>query len=262
MKNFCSIAMILFGVASVGMAQPTITGVNAFWWLGSGILSDGGTCSGQTGPCYYAQAAWTANANGAMGTPTWHVNTVPGGGSVSLSCNTCTNTTATSTAPSNGCTYDITVYVTYPDGSQSGNFNVAIITPKNTTLLSGYPTDASCGLQCYLSTTAWNLTDTCGSSDAGLDLNETFGTWTNDYVGNTWGLPTAGSTYRPNSTLYDYMSPGCCTPVPQPPQSPLGSTKVFHDYPYTLWVGTQTFGHGVSVLVDTQQFYQDHGRHQ
>ncbi|HLH43402.1 MAG TPA: hypothetical protein VKV74_10475 [Bryobacteraceae bacterium] len=65
--------MLLFVFLAVAEAQPTITGVNAFWWLGPGILSDGGMCSGQPGPCYYAQAAWTANANGAMGTPTWNV---------------------------------------------------------------------------------------------------------------------------------------------------------------------------------------------
>lgn len=101
---------MFFAALPCMFATPTITGVNAFWWLGSGILSDGG---------YYAQAAWTANANGATGTPTWHVNTVVGGGNVSLSCGTCANTEATSTAPSNGCVYDISVYVTYPDGSQS-----------------------------------------------------------------------------------------------------------------------------------------------
>ncbi len=249
-----SILLLFFGVLSSAVAQPTITGVNAFWWLGSGITSDHG---------YYAQAAWTANPNGATGTPTWHVNTVSGGGSVSLSCTLCTATTATSTAPSNGCTYDVTIYITYPDGSQSGNFSVAIVKPTTTTLLSGYPTDAAQGSNGWLTTTAWNLTDSCSYSDPGLDGNETFGTWTYDYAGSNWGLPTRGSTYRPDSTWYDYLgATGWTIPLAEPPQSPLTSTKVFHDYPWTLWIATQAFGSGVSVRVDTQQFYQDHGRHQ
>jgi hypothetical protein len=260
MKNIRN-SLLFFCFVGTLAAQPTITGVNAFWWLGSGILSDGGTCSGQTGPCYYAQAAWTANANGATGTPTWHVGTVAGGGSVNLSCYTCANTTATSTAPSNGCTYDITVYVTYPDGSQSANFYVSIVTPKNTTLLSGYPTDAAWNTG-FVSTTGWNLTDTCGYSDAGLDGNETFGTWTND-TANNWSLPTATATYNASSNWYDQLGAyGFTTPPPENPQSPLTNVKVMHDYPWNLWVGSQTFGSGVSVRADTQQFYQDHGRHQ
>jgi hypothetical protein len=252
MRKPHSVVLLFFGVLSTAVAQPTITGVNAFWWLGSGINSDYD---------YYAQAAWTANANGASGTPTWHVSTVSGGGSVSLSCTFCTNTTATSTAPSNGCTYDVTVYVTYPDSSQSANFYVAIVRPTTTTLLSGYPTDdpRTAG---YLSTTKWNLTDSCGYSDPGLDGNETFGTWTDDYVGNNWGHPTPQQTYIADSTWYDLQgNTGWTDPLCEIPQSPLTTVKVYHSS-WTLWVGTQTFGSGVSVRADTSQFYQDHGRHQ
>src|ERR1700693_728119 len=121
MRKLPSIVLLFFGVLSTAVGQPTISGVNAFWWLGSGVLSDGNGCSTNSSPCYYAQASWTANPNGASGTPTWYVNTVSGGGNVSLSCTTCSSTVATSTAPSNGCVYDVSVYVHYPDGSESSH---------------------------------------------------------------------------------------------------------------------------------------------
>jgi hypothetical protein len=264
MKSALLAPLLLLGALSTAIAQPTITGVNAFWWLGSGILSDGGECSDYPGYCYYAQAAWTANANGAAGTPTWTVNTVPSGGSVSLSCYTCTNTVATSTAHSNGCKYDITVYVTYPDGSKSADFNVAIVTPSALTIQSGYPMDGKLGSG-YQSTYMWNLTDTCNQSDSGLDGNETFGTFTPDYTDpkENWGTPAAAHTYESGSIWPDYLSAyGFTVPPPENPQSPLTGTKVLHDYPWTLFVGSQTFGSGVPVDVDTQQYYQDHGRHQ
>ena len=51
-RNVIPLAICVLGIArsAFGQYTPTISGVNAFWWLGSGILSDGGMCSGQTGP--------------------------------------------------------------------------------------------------------------------------------------------------------------------------------------------------------------------
>jgi hypothetical protein len=262
-----SVAMVFAGVPCI-YGAPTISGVDAFWWLGSGVLSDGGTCSGYTGPCYYAQATWTANANGdTSGTPTWHVNTVSGGGNVSLSCTTCTSTVATSTAPSNGCVYDVSVYVTYPDGGESSptGFEVAIVTPKTLTLKAGYPTDSDSPYGVgYDSMTAWNLTDSCDNSDAGLDVNEVFGTFSDDYSGTNWPTPMQTSGNEATSTVTDSLiatQEGGLVPSPEYPQVPLGTTKVRHN-PWTLYVGSTSFGSGVGVLTDTQQNYQDHGRHQ
>jgi hypothetical protein len=259
-------ASFLVGVPYLFALPPTITGVNAFWWLGSGITDDGSGCPSSS-PCYYAQAAWTAHANGATGTPTWHVNTVAGGGNVSLSCTFCSSTTATSTAPSNGCVYDVKVYVTYPDGNESSptGFEVSIVKPKTLTLEAGYPTDADSPFGTgYESATAWNLTDSCGYSDAGLDVNEVFGTFTNDYSGANWTQPTPSYANEPTSTVTDYMIATYAAgqvPPAEDPQTPLGSTKVRHN-PRTIYVGSITFGSGVAVLTDTQQNYQDHGRHQ
>jgi len=260
------LSLIILGVAFLSSAAaqftPTISGVSAFWWLGSGITSNGGTCSGHSGGCYYSQATWTASPNGATGTPTWHLLTIYGGANVSLSCTTCTSTVATSTAPSNGCYYDLTAYVTYPDGSQSGNFNVLINTPTTTTLQSGTPSDAVWNTTGFISTTSWNVTDSCGYSDGGLDVNESFGTFYDDYFGNNWGHPSVGNSYYPGSVISDYIGAvGWTNPSVQTPQSPLSGTTIFHDVPWVLRVFSQTSGSGVSVRSDTQQFYRDHGRH-
>lgn len=253
MSTFLVLLCVL--LSSVAFAQPTISGVNAFWWLGPGILSDGG---------YYAQAAWTANPNGATGTPTWYIITEGGGGSVSLSCYTCASTVATSTSPSDGCAYDVTVYVTYPDGSMSSDFYVAIVTPTTTTLQAGYPSDGSWyGSYGYISTYDWQITDSCGYPDSGLDANEVFGGWYVTYSGTNWTYPTAGAAHLDTSYIYDeigatYQS----VPPSMDPQSPLSGEEVYYDYPWKLFVGTQTFGSGVVIRADTQAFYVDHGRHQ
>jgi hypothetical protein len=267
MRKLPSIVVLFFGVLSTAVGQPTISGVNAFWWLGSGVLSDGNGCSTNSSPCYYAQASWTANPNGASGTPTWYVNTVSGGGNVSLSCTTCSSTVATSTAPSNGCVYDVSVYVHYPDGSESSHsgFEVAIVTPQTTTLLANYPADADYTGSGYISTTKWNLTDSCGSSDAGLDANEVFGMFTDDYAGNNWQHGSQSAGNQSTSTITDqqsvFQNGNNTTPPAENPQSPLTTTRVFHN-PWTLYVGSLTFGSGVAVRADTQQNYQDHARHQ
>ncbi len=174
------------------VSRPAISGVNAFWWHGPGVTSDRG---------YYAQAQFTAIPNGAPGVPSsWGVTTVSGGGSMTLSCSICTVNTATSTSPSNGCVSDVTVTASY-GGFLSQPFPVLINTPKNTTLQPGVPNDQASGGG-YLSKTDWALTDLCGYVASGLDGNEVFGAWTDDYyatmgVHNNWGTPTASSPMCP-----------------------------------------------------------------
>jgi hypothetical protein len=258
MFGFQKIATILLAVCSTavpGLAQPTITGVNAFWYLG-GILYDGAGCTtNPPGPCYYAEAAWTANANGASGTPTWHAVPTAGGANVTFSCNPCTNNVATSIAPSNGCTYDLTVYLSYPDGSQSDNFYVEILVPNTTTQQSITQTALNPG---YISTYSWSLTDSCGYSDAGLDGNEVFGSFVND-TSNDWSIGGANAIYNPTNIWQDQIGHQGGTPSAQNPGS--GTTKIRHDYPWTLYVGSQTHGSGTPIRADTQQWWRDHGSH-
>jgi hypothetical protein len=260
-------SICLTAVTSQAQTQPTITGVNAFWYLG-GVLSDGPGC-GRGGWCYYAQASWTANANGHAGTPTWTVENNPVGG-VTLSCYTCSATQATSTTASAGCNHDVAVYVTHPDGAQSAPFYVLINTPASTTLQANYPQNSTWikqpGFNGYASTYQWSLFDLCGNGLQGLDVNETFGSWTVDYPGGTdWPYPpTADSGYQPSFNFPDTIgasTPPSSNPPAENPQSPLGTTAVIHDYPWNYFVGSTTFGVGVVIHSDTQQWYQDHGTH-
>src|ERR1700732_554214 len=79
---------------------------------------------------------------------------------------------------------------------------------------------------------------------------------------NAWSLPVATGTYRADAFWYDTIgATGQTTPLSAVPGDPLSTVKVMHNYPWILYVGTQTFGAGLNVHSDTQQFYVDHGRH-
>jgi hypothetical protein len=255
------ITLLALGLLTSAFAQntPTISGVSAIWWLGSGILSDGNTCSGYSGPCYYAQSQLTSDANGTPGTPTWSVY-YSGSGSVSLSCNTCANPVVTAMSPSSGCAADVTLYVSY-DGYPSAPFGMTIVAPSTTTLQSGYPTDSAAS-NGYLSVYIWNLTDTCGNSDPDLDGNETFGPWYNN-ISNDWGYPRGNAIYDTTSLWGDMIGAqgtGLTPPV-ENPQTPLSSTAVHYSTPWNLFIGSQTPGSGTSARADISQNYVDHGRH-
>jgi hypothetical protein len=137
---------------------------------------------------------------------------------------------------------------------------VAIVQPQQFTLNANYPQNFIY-FNGYESDYKWTLTDSCGNQDAGLDGNEQFGTWTDDWTGNDWGYPTATSTYRSDAVWPDELtaSGNLMNPTVQNPQG--GSTKIKHDYPFTVYIGSQSFGHGVVVHRDTQQYWRDHGTH-
>ncbi len=260
-RNVIALATCALGIAGSAFGQytPTISGANAFWWLGSGILSDGGTCSGQTGPCYYAQSQLTSNPNGAPGSPSWTV-VQNGQGQVSLSCYTCANPVATAQSTSNGCYSDIQIYVSY-GGYSSNAFNVTIVSPSFTNLQSGYPQNATWMGTGYLSTYQWQVVDSCGNADSGIDANEVLGTYTN-IISNNWSFSTGNSVYMSTSLINDGIGHVGGTPAAEPPQSPLTSTEVRYDYPWALRVGSQTGGSGTPVGVDHQVQWLDHGTHQ
>jgi hypothetical protein len=251
----------------VDVSRPTITGpgggtaVSAFWWLGSGVLSDVTAYA-----AYYAQAAWVANPNGASGTPSWSVDNY-GTGQISLSCTSCTSTTATSLDYSLSCYADIAVTVNY-GGFSSAPFWVTIVMPYTLTLddifdgvyLGGYNT-----------ATWWILSDTCGYNDFGLDYNEVFGAFTDDYflatgMHNNWGVPSpwhdtaSSSLYIDNIQAYPAIG-GMPNPNMTGPQDPLSTIAVNHDAPWHLFFASPTFGTGLLLEDDTQQWYVDHGRH-
>lgn len=277
-------ALALLATAS---AQPTISGTNAFWYLGplpTGVYSDGGTCSGQSGPCYYTQSAISASPSSGSGY-TWSVS-YSGTGRVSLSCTSnCSNSiTVTATAASSGCSADVTLYATY-SGQESSGYGLTIVTPTTGTLQSGYPYDEDnpiYGTGSFLTTYNWEVSDSCGNDDTGIDQNEGFCsypddddscTWTNDYSGNNWGTPIASGGYI-SSVFVDYMgqnNPGG-TPASSSPSSNgydtcSTSTPVLHA-PWTGYVGSQSNSCsgvdscGAQILSNTFQYYTDCGRHQ
>ena len=241
--------------------RPAIVGpnnqpaVSAFWYLG-GISADQG---------YYAQAAWVAQPNGATGTPNWQWS-YSGTGGIYFGCTACNSVVVTSASPSANCKADIAVNLNY-GGFTSNPMLVTIVAPSTLALQSQYPKDAANGPG-YATYYQWTLTDTCGNQDPGLDQNETFGSWTDDYfastqIHNNWPWPPSPvARNEPDATCYDTLSAyGYTTPAPENPQSPLSSVAVEHDYPWTYFVGSLSFGAGIAVHADTQQWYQDHGRH-
>jgi hypothetical protein len=252
---------LAFGFLSAASGQytPTISGVNAFWWLGPGIQHDGPGC-GQNGWCFYAQTAWTANPNGAPGTPSWTITMHSGGGEVTLNCYTCTNVTATAQAPSDGCQFDVTVTVSYGPYT-SAPFNVLINTGASVSLASGYPDDfpwfPPYG---YQSKTGWTVQDLCGETMQQFDANELLGNFTND-VANNWTRPVAMNGAQDVVVVDTQGEALQAVPASEEPQSSLTNTKVYNDLPWTLSVFSLNSGSGVNVHEDTQQFYQDHGRH-
>ena len=250
--------VLAFGFVSMAAAQPIISGNNGMWYLG-GIASDQG---------YYATQVLTVNPNGFSGTIDWVVAPF-GSGNIGLSCYTgcSTSVTATSSAASSGCTADVNVVATV-GGIASLGFWITVVTPTTTTLSSGPPPDSTYpgSSSGYESVYVWNLTDSCGNTDAGLDEHEEFGTWTTDYSGTDWPHPTAFSGYVSSYQIYDYITKGPNAPgtIPTPlaPQSPISTVKVFEDSPWRYFVASLTTGYGVQVHSDTQIWYEDHGRHQ
>jgi hypothetical protein len=273
----------LFVVLSVAMcfacvpcmfaqSTPTISGTNAFWYLGGITPADPSTQCEDYGYCYYTQAVLTANNNGHVGPPTWVSPSNESGGNVSFSCNPCSSVTVTSTSPSNGCVYDATVYTVYNDNAQSANFMMAIIQPT-TLVLQGSPSDSAYGGDGWESSTTWVIQDACGDSDNYLDFNEGFGSIVSDYSGQNWSGPSPSTNNSGSSSMATDMliaSGALLSPASENPQSPLGSTKVYHN-PWLFYVGTPTLCtgspgsescSGLLMYTDTQQRYLDHGRHQ
>jgi hypothetical protein len=270
-------ASLLVGLPTIAHTQaPTISGVNAFWYLGqlpSLVFSDGGTCSGHSGPCYFTQSQLTATPSSGSGY-SWSVSTT-GSGAVTLDCQiNCSNViTVTATHASSGCAADVFIYATF-GGVQSSGYGLTIVTPSSTTLVSGPVDSAPNGAGSFQTEYTWSLQDSCGNNDQGIDQTESFGSWTDDYfashgVHNTWTQPRPFGAYA-TTVLADFMSFGGgsnFTPTVFSPQTPPCTVAVMHA-PWTLYAGntqpTSCSGGpcGAPVHSDTFQYYSDCGRHQ
>ncbi|MGH9558400.1 MAG: hypothetical protein ACRD30_04105, partial [Bryobacteraceae bacterium] len=169
----------------------------------------------------------------------------------------------TALSPSGGCYSDIQVYVSY-GGYTSAAFNVTIVVPETTYLQSGYPQNNALyvsGLPPgFQSAYAWTVVDSCGYLVSGIDANESFGTFHND-TSNNWITTPPNGVYLTSYLVGDLIFHAGGSPTPEPPQTPLTSSAIRHDYPWAIRVGSQTSGSGTPVRADTQQWWLDHGSH-
>jgi hypothetical protein len=179
---------------------------------------------------------------------------------VSLSCNNCANPVATALSPSGGCYFDIQLYVSY-GGYSSNAFNVTIVAPSYTNLQSGYPKNDIWMVTGYKSTYEWQVVDSCGSADGGIDANEVLGSYTN-IISNNWLTSSGDPVYMTTSLIDDGIGHVGGSPAAKTPQNPLTTTEIRYDYPWALRVGSQTSAKGTPVRVDYQVEWLDHGTHQ
>jgi hypothetical protein len=164
--------------------------------------------------------------------------------------------------------YDLTVYAVF-GGFYSDPFTVAIIKPSYAVHMLEYPIHSALLSTGYSTVDEWTVYDTCDNPDSGLDGNEAFGSYTDDYylsttTYNNWGYPpTAGHGLNPSATWTDTIfAYGYTVPTTQNPQSPLGGQEVLDDSGWSLLVGSQSYGVGIVVHQDDQQWFRDHGVHE
>ncbi|HEX5431005.1 MAG TPA: hypothetical protein VFW83_03500 [Bryobacteraceae bacterium] len=136
---------------------------------------------------------------------------------------------------------------------------MTIVAPEITYLQSGYPVNGP-WYAGYESTYEWEIADSCGYPDGGIDVNEAFGSFTPDST-NNWTTSMPNGLYIPSYLVDDSIGHTGGTPAAEPPQTPLTTLKIRHDYPWALRVGSKTSGSGTPVRVDTQQWWLDHGTH-
>lgn len=244
---------------SLTVNQPTITGNNSVWYLGSGQT--------QTGYSYINPM--TANSNCGPSdtcndTPTWTATNNPS--EIYLSCNPCVNQTVYAEARSN--TYqDIQLTVSI-GGFASSPMPFTVYAPYKI-ICCNQVSDAAVS-DGFRTTVGLDLYDVFGDHLLYLAVNESFtATLVPDYPGGISGYiaPTASGIaagWGGVNGFGDKMGqPGGCAsliPLCTNPQNPLSSVTAFHNN-QNWFAGSQNPGQGVWVTTDTQQFYIDHARY-
>lgn len=243
----------------------------ALWYLGNVPFTG----------AYTSEASLTAgSANGAPETPNWVFKS--GSGKGWLTCTNCTSPVFRATNSSSGCqVYDVVIVTTY-NGFESDPFYMFINRPHNTVAandpvtLDYWKADADY-LNGWETRFNYKTMGLCATDDpmSGYDMNEQFGSWTDDYyaatgTSNSWTPPdcavnpqsytcgfTAGSGWQ------DIMRFACpaqnCTPSPQ--NHGTGNTRV-QSAQQTWRVGGGSPGVGTAVQINKHQRYRDHGGHE
>ncbi len=237
--------------------RPTISGVNAFWWLGgSGDYANG----------YYDYTQLTADPKGAPEVPYWTVTANPQ--KVRLSCSVCYSNTVTSLQPSGflpggACVSDIMVKVSV-GGLDSNEFGLFVNAPL---YLAPRGIDDWPYFDGWRSQIWYSIIDMCNNQLPSIAYNEKFGAFVNDQD-NNWAKPTAaglgsypGYEWFDDMFFYDCQLPQCRPPVQNPRSYPPPDDGAV-DHASQEWrVGTSQVGFGVWVQTNIHQRYIDHGRH-
>lgn len=116
----------------------------------------------------------------------------------------------------------------------------------------------------FVSEYRYQVKDQFGSNMTYINVNEDFGTFFTDYPGQNWPNGTPNGKYTADGQFVDDLgahveAPG--TPLTSAPQSPLGTTKVYH-FAHVYRGGSLTPGRGTAMGIFTTQIYTDHGRNQ
>jgi len=113
----------------------------------------------------------------------------------------------------------------------------------------------------YLTVVNYQVLDDTGTVMSGYQVNERFPAGKVNDQPNNWPNGAAGAINVTGTDWGDRLSvEGAGSPNPQSPQSPLGTTKVYHRA-QEWFVGSLTSGSGTKVQTDTIQLYLDHGEH-
>jgi len=244
---------------------------NYLWYFGPGNVPPASFNLGKT--------TTTLSANGAAnGTYVWTV-TSPGNkllfenGSTTIT-KTDINTVGIQASGFSDQANDITVTLEYtPAGGTTITLNYALTIDSPYQLVSnGSPSHAAVGgMDCnanpmpdgtlgFQTLIPYNMMSRFGKLITNIDMNESFGTWSTDYIGNTWVAPLPGSFTSDNGFFVDHMCVQGWFPPAMIPQSPLSTTGIQHAT-QSWFVGSLTSGSGVQVQTNTHQRFIDHGEH-
>jgi len=169
--------------------------------------------------------------------------------------------TVKSTAKSTAAN-DVTINFTY-NGKFICSHHLSVYAPDSLNHISDVDnSDATWGYDCKIH---YSIRDQFGNNlPNNVEINEK---WTTgvvaDYACMDWRRGSEGSATVSPTNWYDHIQgeTSTHTPTPQNPQSPLGSTKVYH-WGQAWYVGSLTIGDGKHVQTNTLQKYQDHARHE
>ena len=259
---------------------PQLSISPSLWFFGSGISTPSGFTLGST------QA--TITASGASGgTYSWTITngttkaSFSAGSSVS-STTTSSNTVTIYSIGASTSSNDVTVQLSWtPQGESASASSLQLgIDSPYTMVSAGAPSDYSVGLCSslggsnptpgtygWLSLIPYNALSMFGQLITNLGVNETLLSATPSYQGENWPLATASGFQIPSSGQFEddlctVTTPPAPTLTPPAlvPQSTLTNVLVY-TRPQIWRIGSLTVGSATEVQTDTQQYFQDHGRH-